>query len=131
MAVSEQTRQRLTELVRTHDDRPELHGRPLLDEMDDLGGIPAAGELAQSPSTEDRFVAARLMHLLPDEAHVEHLAALVHDADPRVASAARRALHGQRRSARWRAVVERLAHDGSDPQLAATASGWLVEGVHR
>jgi hypothetical protein len=127
MAVSEDTRRRLIELVRTHDDRPELHGRPMLDEMDDLGGIPAAGELARSASVDDRFVAARLMHLLPDEAHVEHLAALVHDVDPRVASAARRALHGQRRSAAWRAVVERLASDSSQSELAATASGWLAE----
>jgi hypothetical protein len=127
MPVSEETRQRLTELVRTHDDRPELHGRPMLDEMDDLGGIPAAGELARSASIDDRFVAARLMHLLPDEAHVAPLAALVHDSDPRVASAARRALHGQRRSAAWRAVVERLANDSSQPELAATASAWLAE----
>jgi hypothetical protein len=127
MTVSEDTRRRLIELVRTHDDHPELHRRPMLDEMDDLGGIPAAGELARSASVDDRFVAARLMHLLPDEAHVEHLAALVHDADPRVASAARRALHGQRRSAAWRAVVDRLASDSSQPELAATASGWLAE----
>ena len=62
MAVSGETRRRLTELVRTHDDRPELHGRPMLDEMDALGGIPAAGELAGSSSIDDRFVAARLMH---------------------------------------------------------------------
>jgi hypothetical protein len=131
MAVSEQTRRRLGELVHTHDDRAELHGRPLLDEMDDLGGIPAAGELAGSPDVDERFVAARLMHLLPDEAHVEHLAGLVHDPDPRVASAARRALHGQRRSASWRALVQRLADDSSRPDLAATASGWLAEGIHR
>jgi HEAT repeat protein len=131
MAVPEQARRRLIDLVHTHDDRPELHGRPLLDEMDDLGGIAAAGELARSGSVDDRFVAARLMHLLPDEAHVEPLAALVHDPDPRVASAARRALHGQRRSAAWRALVQRLADDSSKPELAATASGWLEEGIPR
>jgi hypothetical protein len=131
MAVSEQTLQRLRELVRVHDDRPELHRRPMLDEMDDLGGIPAAAELARSSDATDRFVAARLMHLLPDAAHVEPLATLVHDPDARVAAAARRALHGQRRSASWRAVVERLAGDSSDPQLAAAASGWLAEGIHR
>jgi HEAT repeat protein len=131
MAVSEQTRQRLSELVTTHDEHPELHRRPLLDEIDDLGGIPAAGELAESADVADRFVAARLMHLLPDAAHVEPLATLVHDPDPRVAAAARRALHGQRRSASWRAVVEALANDSSDPQLATTASRWLTEGIHR
>jgi hypothetical protein len=128
MAVSEQTRGRLRELVRTHDDHPELHRRPMLDEMDELGGITAAGELARSPEVEDRFTAARLMHLLPDAAHVEPLAALVHDADPRVAAAARRALHGQRRSAGWRALVQRLANDSSDAQLAQSASRWLAEG---
>ena len=57
MPVSGETRQRLIELVRTYDDHPELHRRPMLDEMDDLGGIPAAGELARSPSIDDRFVA--------------------------------------------------------------------------
>jgi hypothetical protein len=131
MAIPEQTLQRLRELVGTHDDHPELYRRPLLDEMDDLGGIPAAAALARSGDVEDRFVAARLMHLLPDGAHIEPLATLVHDSDARVAAAARRALHGQRRSASWRALVERLAQDSSDPQLAATASGWLAEGIHR
>jgi hypothetical protein len=131
MTVSEQTRQRLGELVSTHDDHPELHGRPLLDEMDDLGGIPAAGELARSDDVKDRLVAARLMHLLPHDAHIEPLGALVHDPDPGVAAAARRALHGQRRSSSWRAVVERLANDSSDAQLASSASRWLAEGIQR
>ena len=131
MGISEQTRQRLTELVATHDDHPELYGRPLLDEMDDLGGIAAAGELARSDDVDDRLVAARLMHLLPDGAHIEPLATLVHDPDAGVAAAARRALHGQPRSSSWRAVVARLANDSSDAQLAAAASRWLVEGIHR
>jgi hypothetical protein len=130
MAVPQQTRQRLRELVRTHDDHPELHGRPLLDEMDDLGGVAAAGELARSAEVEDRLVAARLMHLLPDAAHIDPLTTLVHDPDPGVAAAARRALHGQRRSSSWRAVVGRLANDSSDSQLAAAASRWLAEGTH-
>jgi hypothetical protein len=131
MASSEETRRSLRELVRRHDDHPELNRRPMLDEMDELGGIPAADELAVSSDAEDRFVAARLMHLLPDEAHIEPLTALVRDADSRVAGAARRALHGQRRSASWRALVQRLAGDSSDAQLAAAASRWLAEGIHR
>jgi hypothetical protein len=126
MAVPEPTRLRLRELVHTRDDRPELHGRPLIDEMDALGGVAAAGDLARSDDVDDRFVAARLMHLLPDGAHIEPLSELVHDPDPRVAAAARRALHGQRRSAQWRELVERLAAD-SDPQLAAAASEWLAD----
>lgn len=119
--------ERLRELVATYDDHPELHRKPLLDEMDSLGGVRAAGELARSADAEDRFAAARLMHLLPDEAHVGPLGTLVRDADARVAAAARRALHGQYRSASWRALVERLAADDADPELAAAAAGWLAD----
>lgn len=131
MALAEETRRRLAELVATHDEHSELHRRPLLDEMDALGGIPAAGELARSDDRDDRWVAARLMHLLPDGAHVEPLGALVHDPDADVAAAARRALHGQRRSPAWHALVRRLAQDGSDARLAAAAAGWLEEGMRR
>jgi hypothetical protein len=74
---------------------------------------------SRSPAAARRTTSARFA---PPRA-----SALVHDADPRIASAARRALHGQRRSAAWRAVVERLASDSSQPELAATASGWLAE----
>jgi hypothetical protein len=127
----EATHRRLRELVATYDDHPELYRRPLLDEMDALGGVASAGELARSRDVEDRFTAARLMHLLPDAAHVSPLAKLVHDSDARVAGAARRALHGQRRSAAWRELVERLAADASDPRLATEAAAWLAEGIRR
>jgi hypothetical protein len=120
-------RTRLRELVATYDEHPELHRRPLIDEMDSLGGVAHASELARSDDAHDRFVAARLMHLLPDGAHVEPLAALVRDPDADVAAAARRALHGQYRSAAWRGLVERLASDDADPELAAEAAGWLAE----
>jgi hypothetical protein len=120
-------RTRLRELVATYDEHPELHRRPLIDEMDALGGVAHASELARSGDAHDRFTAARLMHLLPDGAHVEPLGALVRDADPEVAAAGRRALHGQYRSAAWRALVERLATDDADPALAAVAAGWLAE----
>jgi HEAT repeat protein len=120
-------RTRLRELVATYDEHPELYRRPLLDEMDSVGGVAHAGELARSDDARDRFVAARLMHLLPDGAHVEPLGALVRDPDPEVAAAARRALHGQYRSAAWRCLVERLETDDSDSELAATASRWLTE----
>jgi hypothetical protein len=122
---------RLTELVAAYD-RPIETGRGLLlDEMDALGGGAEAHRLAESADAEERRVAARLMHLLPAPEHLPPLELLVADDDARVAAAARRALHGQRRSASWRALVERLAQDSSDPQLAATASGWLAEGIHR
>jgi hypothetical protein len=127
----EATYRRLRELVATYDDHPEVYRRPLLDEMDALGGVAAAGELARSRDAEDRFTAARLMHLLPDGLHIEPLSALVHDGDTRVAGAARRALHGQRRSAAWRELVERLAADASDPRLAKEAAAWLAEGIRR
>jgi HEAT repeat protein len=130
-APDPQRRSRLVELVSRYDEHPEEHRRPLIDEMDELGGIPVASELAGSADADERFAAARLMHLLPDAAHLEALSTLVHDPDPRVAAAARRALHGQYRSPEWKALVRRLADERSDARLAAAAEGWLKEGVRR
>jgi hypothetical protein len=130
--VSTQALERLAVLVAEYDEHTERRRSPLLDEMDDLGGIPAAGELAGSDRREDRYVAARLMHLLPDESHVAPLGTLVHDADPEVAALARRALHGQVRSPAWHALVRRLAEDEeSDAELAAAAARWLAEGARQ
>jgi hypothetical protein len=130
MALEEQRRRRLAELVARYDEHDEEYRRPLIDEMDQLGGIAAAAHLARSADADERRVAARLMHLLPDDVHVEALALLVHDPDERVAATARRALHGQPRTSAWRELVCRLADDhSSDPQLAAAAEAWLHEGV--
>jgi hypothetical protein len=129
MAPEGQRRRRLAELVARYDEHDEEYRRPLIDEMDELGGIAAAADLARSADADERLIAARLMHLLPDGVHVEALALLVHDPDQRVAAAARRALHGQPRTSPWRALVRRLADDSSDPQLASAAEAWLHEGV--
>jgi hypothetical protein len=118
----------LLELVERYDRHPEQRRTPLIDELQALGAVEAAAGLARSDDATERHAAARIMHLLPDEAHVAPLGALVHDADPRVAAAARRALHGQVRSPEWRALVGRLSEDRGDPALAGAAAGWLAEG---
>jgi hypothetical protein len=94
--------------------------------MDALGGGAEARRLAGSPVAEDRRVAARLMHLLPDREHLAALERLVADADPAVAAAARRALRGQTRTPEWHAAVTRLAA-ADDPALRADANAWLAE----
>jgi hypothetical protein len=122
------TREPLAGLLARFDADGDIERTPLLAEMAAAGGVARAGELARSADAEDRWVAARVMELLPDEAHVEPLAALVRDPHRDVAAAARRALRGQVRSAEWTALVERLARD-EDPALADAAAGWLTEGI--
>ena len=119
---------RLMQLVAEFDGDTEEEKTPLIYDMQAAGGVPAATELARSADVEERAVAARLMELLPDEAHLPALSALVHDPDPRVAERARHALHGQVRTQAWRDLVEGLAND-EDPALAEAARGWLVEGM--
>ena len=121
------THERLVALVAEFDGDTEEEKTPLLYDMRAAGGVPAAAELARSTSVEERAVAARLMELLPDEAHVEPLGALVRDPDRLVAAGARRALRGQVRTEAWYALVEGLAA-GEDAELAAAARGWLDEG---
>jgi hypothetical protein len=117
---------RLAELVAAYD-RPIETGRGLLlDEMDALGGRAEARRLAGSADPEERRVAARLMHLLPDPEHLAKLERLVADDDPEVATAARRALRGQTRTPDWHAAVTRLAA-AADPALRAAAQAWLDE----
>jgi hypothetical protein len=128
MGLAPEMRERLALLVGRFDTYPEYERTPLIYDMEAAGGVPGAGELARSADVEDRRVAARLMELLPDEAHVEPLAALVGDPDRQVAGYARLALRGQVRSPAWYALVERLAA-GDDADLAAAAAEWLAEGV--
>jgi hypothetical protein len=122
------TREHLAGLLERFDTDDDVERTPLLAEMAAAGGVATAGELARSPEAEDRWVAARVMELLPDEAHVEPLGALVRDPHREVAAAARRALRGQVRSAEWHALVEQLARD-DDPALADEAAQWLTEGI--
>ena len=122
------TRERLAGLLERFDTEDVEERTPLLREMRATGGVAAAGELALSPEAEDRWVAARVMELLPDEAHVEPLGALVRDEHREVATAARHALRGQVRTPEWYALVEELAR-GDDLVLAVEAADWLTEGM--
>jgi hypothetical protein len=98
----------LPALVRAYD-RPIEGGKlPLLEAMEALGGKERAAELAASPDAEDRAVAARLMHLLPDGRHVAALERLANDDDAKVAARARRAIVTQPRTPEWHAAMERL-----------------------
>src|SRR4051812_27062741 len=120
--------ERLAALVAAHDggaSEPDLGA--LLDALDDAGGAEGAHELAASGESGDRRLAARLMQLLPEPGHVAVLERLVVDGDREVAAAARRSLRTQRRTPDWHAAVQRLAGAG-DPELRATAQGWLQEG---
>ena len=121
-------RERLAQLLERYDTEDWEERTPLLREMRAAGGVTAAGELALSPEAADRWLAARLMELLPDEAHVEPLGSLVRDEHPEVAESARHALRGQVRSPEWQALVEELARS-DDPALARQAGTWLTEGV--
>ena len=116
----------LPALVAAYDQPVEASRGELLEAMDALGGGAEARRLAESDDAEERRVAARLMHLLPETGHLAALERLVADRDPDVAAAARRALRGQRRTPDWHAAVERLA-GADDPELREAAAAWQAE----
>ena len=101
----------LADLVAAYDQPVEASRGDLLDAMDALGG--AAPRRAASPASADadeRRVAARLMHLLPDREHLGALEPLAEDDDAAVADggpqgparAARARRSGTPRSSGWR-----------------------------
>jgi hypothetical protein len=98
----------LADLVAAYDRPVELGKGPLLLQMEALGGGAEARRLAGSPDPAERRLAARLMHLLPEAEHLDALERLVTDPDPGVATAARRAFAGQRRTPEWHAAAARL-----------------------
>jgi hypothetical protein len=98
----------LADLVAAYDRPVELGKGALLLQMEALGGGAEARRLADSPDPAERRLAARLMHLLPEPEHVDPLARLVTDDDEAVATAARRAFAGQRRTPEWHAAAARL-----------------------
>jgi hypothetical protein len=98
----------LAKLVRYFDASGEAPTLPILQELERLGSVRAASALARSQDPQERLLAARLMELVPDESYVPALAALVRDADPAVAGAAREAFAGQRHTEEWRALAARL-----------------------
>ena len=112
----------LADLVARYDTRAEGNRIELLDEMEALGGIERAAELARSEDAGTRRLAARLMGVLSDPRHVQALDALVDDPDPEVAATARASLHVQVRTPEWQALVRRLAERGD-----AQAEAWLAE----
>ena len=75
----------LIALVQTYEQSFEEAQSPLVREMEAGGGVEAAPRLARSDDAGERLVAARLMHLLPDERHVAALVPLIADPDPDVA----------------------------------------------
>jgi HEAT repeat protein len=98
----------LPALVRAYD-RPVEGGKlVLLEAMEALGGRERAADLGESADPEERAVAARLMHLLPDERHVAALERLAADSEPDVAARARRAIEHQPRTPEWHAAMARL-----------------------
>ncbi|HKR52119.1 MAG TPA: hypothetical protein VJT72_21565 [Pseudonocardiaceae bacterium] len=118
----------LRDLVAAYDSPVEGSRRSLLKAMRALGGVAEATRLASSPDAVDRRLAARLMHLLPDEHHLSSLESLVADPEITVATAARRAMRGQRRTHEWHAAVDRLTHAES-PALRDAAADWLAESA--
>ncbi|MGH3768748.1 MAG: hypothetical protein ACRDS0_15210 [Pseudonocardiaceae bacterium] len=119
-------RSALRELVAAYDSPVEGRRGLLLAAMQELGGVDEATRLASSSDAVDRRLAARLMHLLPDERHLPVLEPLVADPDVVVAAAARRAMRGQRRTKEWHAAAERLMN-AKDPALGEAAADWLWE----
>lgn len=116
----------LLELVAAYDNpRTEGRGR-LLERMEEFGGAKVARAWAGAPDRMRRHAAARLMHLVPEEAHLPALLELVTDLDPAVRAAARRALAGQPRTPAWHEAVSELASSAEDAALQAAAAGWLA-----
>jgi len=119
---------RLTELIARYDSLdPDEQRAELIAEMRGLGGVEAARALVADENPEARRVGARVMELLADPGHTPLLARLVHDPEPQVAGAARRALHHQLRTPEWHGIVASML-EGSDPELRVCAAEWLAEG---
>jgi hypothetical protein len=122
--MGEDDRAAIERLLREYDRPTERSRVPLLDAMEEHGGIDEAHRLAGSEDPGERRTGARLMLLLPDGSHLPWLDRLVRDPDDAVAGTARRALAEQVRTPAWRATVERLAAD-ADPELRTQAARWL------
>ena len=106
--MAEPDRAAILALLHEYDRPTETSRVPILDALEEHGGIEEAHRLATSADADERRAAARLMQLLPDESHLESLGLLAGDPDARVAAAARRALDEQVRSPAWQALVGRL-----------------------
>jgi hypothetical protein len=116
----------LIALVEALDHADDLERGRLARELDENGAREAAPRMAGADDAGSRRVAARIMHLLPDEAYLPALVPLVDDPDPPVADAAWRALRGQLRTDAWHAAVSEIAA-GGPPQRRDDARRWLSE----
>jgi hypothetical protein len=96
----------------------------VLDAIREHGGEEAALELAGSSDAGERWLAARLMHLLRDPRYAAALEPLVEDPDAGTARTARNAFGAQLRNDEWEAIAERLTR-ARDPELTVRARAWL------
>jgi hypothetical protein len=115
----------LRELVAVYDRPVEGSRLAVLDAMREHGGEEAALSLAGSADAEERWLAARLMHLLRDARSAAALEPLVEDSDAETARAARNAFGAQIRTDEWEAIAQRLTR-ARDPELTVRARAWLA-----
>jgi hypothetical protein len=115
----------LRELVALYDRPVEGSRLAVLDAMREHGGEEAALSLAGSADAEERWLAARLMHLLRDARYAAALEPLVEDSDAETARAARNAFGAQMRTDEWEAIAQRLTR-ARDPELTVRARAWLA-----
>jgi hypothetical protein len=115
----------LRELVAVYDRPVEGSRLAVLDAMREHGGEEAALSLAGSADAEERWLAARLMHLLRDARSAAALEPLVEDSDAETARAARNAFGAQMRTDEWEAIAQRLTR-ARDPELTVRARAWLA-----
>jgi hypothetical protein len=115
----------LRKLVAVYDRPVEGSRLAVLDAMREHGGEEAALSLAGSADAEERWLAARLMHLLRDARSAAALEPLVEDSDAETARAARNAFGAQMRTDEWEAIAQRLTR-ARDPELTVRARAWLA-----
>jgi hypothetical protein len=115
----------LRELVAVYERPVEGSRLAVLDAMREHGGEEAALSLVKSGDAGERWLAARLMHLLRDPRYAAALEPLVEDPDAETARAARNAFGAQLRTDEWEAIAQRLTR-ARDPELTVRARAWLA-----
>ena len=98
----------------------------LLQAMRALDGVAEASRLYERGGAGERRLAAHLMELLADDAHLSALEHAVADDDAAVRAQARTAFRTQRRTAAWEALATRLL-ESTDQDARAEAERALAE----
>ena len=98
----------------------------LLQALRALDGVAEATRLYERGGAEERRLAAHLMELLGDDAHLPALERAVADEDAAVRAQARTAFRTQRRTAAWEALATRLL-ESKDADARAEAERALAE----